>query len=159
MLDAIGIESHQRNHLVDDGFTSMKDIIDLLSNDVDGFKKYLTNLNKTFASSTNEDLRVCFSPVEISRLAGVVYYYNHAINTFHRLPDLLLIDIEIASKSSLHYRELDKERDDDDSLVEIPKLSGSSDWITFRDKFKMKLYKTIGVRGINKAYGIYWKLI
>jgi len=94
MLDTIGIESHQRNRLVDDGFTSMKYIIDLHSNDVDGFKKYLTNLNKTFASSTNEDLRVYFSPVDISRLVGVVYYYNHAINTFHRLPDLLLIDVD-----------------------------------------------------------------
>jgi len=114
----------------------MKDIFDLHSNDVDGFKKYLTNLNKTFASSTNEDLRNYFSPVDISRLVGVVYCYNHAINTFHRLPDLLLIDVEIATKSSLHYRELDKERDDDDSLVEIPKLSGSSDWITFRDKIQ-----------------------
>jgi len=82
----------------------------------------------------------------------VVYYYNHAINTYHRLPDLLLIDVETATKSSLHNGELDKERDDDDSLVEIPKLSGSSDWITFRDKFKMKLYKTIGVRGIHLGY-------
>ena len=90
MLDVIGIESHQRNRLVDDGFTSMKNIVDLHSNDVDGFKKYLTNLNKTFASSTNENLRIYFSPVDISRLVGVVYYFNHAINTFHRLPDYLL---------------------------------------------------------------------
>jgi len=127
-------------------------LLDLHSNDVDGFKKYLTNLKKTFASSTNEDLRVYFSPVYISRPVGVGYYYNHVINIFHRLPDHLLIDDEIATRSSLHSRELDKEKDGDDSQVEIPKLTVSSNWVSFRDKFKMKLYKMIGVRGIHLGY-------
>jgi len=152
MLDAIGIQLEQRNRLVNDGFNSMKDIIDLHSNDVEGFKKYLTNLNKTFASSTNEQLRVYFSPVDISRLVGVVYYFNHAINTFHRLPDLLLIDEEISTVSSLHYRESNTEKDDDDCPIDIPKLSGSSNWIIFRDKFKMKLHKTTGARGFHLGY-------
>ena len=152
MLDAIGIELEQRNRLVNDGFNSMKAIIDLHSNDVEGFKNYLINLNKTFASSTNEELRVRFSPVDISRLVGVVYYSNHAINTFHRLPDLLLIDEEISTVSALHYRESNIEKDDDDCQIDIPKLSGSSNWIIFRDKFKMKLHKTTGARGFHLGY-------
>ena len=152
MLDAIGIAIEQRNRLANDGFTSMKNIIDLHSNDVDGFKKYLINLNKAFASSTNENLRVYFSPVDISRLVGVVYYFNHAINTFHRLPDLLLIDEESSTVSSLHYRQLNAKKDDEDCQIGILKLLGSSNWIIFRDKVKMKLHKTIGVRGIRLGY-------
>jgi len=85
----------------------------------------------------------------------VVYYYNHAINTFHRLPDLLLIDDKITTRSSLPCRELDKEKDDDDSQVEIPKLTGSANWVSFRDKFKMKLQKMIGVRWIRLGYIVY----
>ena len=139
-------------NLRNDGFDSMIAIIDLHSNDVEGFKKYLMNLNKTFASSTNAQLRVYFSPVNISRLVGVVYYFNHSINTFHRLPDLLLIDEDISTASSLHYRQSSIEKDDDDVQIDIPKLSGSSNWIIFRDKFKMKLHKTTGARGFHLGY-------
>ena len=152
MLDAIGVDLDQRNHVSNDGFDSMKAIIDLHSNDVEGFKKCLTNPNKTFASSTNEQLRVYFSPVNTSRLVGVVNYFNHAINTFHRLPDLLLIDEDISTASLLHYRQSSIEKDDDDVQIDIPKLSGSSNWIIFRDKFKMKLHKTTGARGFHLGY-------
>ena len=81
-----------------------------------------------------------------------MYYFNHAINTFHRLPDLLLIDEEISTVSALHYRESNIEKDDDDCQIDIPKLSGSSNWIIFRDKFKMKLHKTTGARGFHLGY-------
>ena len=50
MLDVIGVDLDQRNRLTNDGFDSMKAIIDLHSNDVEGFKKYLINLNKTFGA-------------------------------------------------------------------------------------------------------------
>ena len=81
MLDAIGVDLDQRNHLSNDGFDSMKAIIDLHSNDVEGFKKCLTNPNKTFASSTNEQLRVYFSPVNTSRLVGVLYYFTSILQS------------------------------------------------------------------------------
>ena len=49
MLDAIGVDLDQRNRLTNDGFDSMKAIIDLHSNDVEGFK--ITN-------EPQQDLRV-----------------------------------------------------------------------------------------------------
>lgn len=153
MLNAIGVAERERNRLIDDGFTSMKTIMDLHPNDVAGFQSYLKNLNKTFASSGNEDLQVYFSPVNISRLVGVTHYFNHSINSFHMIPDILMVDSDDASEYATHYREFIKEQEDEVE-VKVPLLLGSSNWIDFREKFIMKISRTKGTRGIALNYVI-----
>jgi hypothetical protein len=153
MLNAIGVAERERNRLIDDGFTSMKTIMDLHPNDVAGFQSYLKNLNKTFASSGNENLQVYFSPVNISRLVGVTHYFNHSINSFHMIPDILMVDSDDASDYATHYREFIKEPEDEVE-VKVPLLLGSTNWIDFREKFIMKISRTKGTRGIALNYVI-----
>ena len=62
------------------------------------------------------------------------------------------IDAAIASNLSRDYRDFSKDNNDDEATVEIPKLTGSTNWITFRDKFIMKLSHTVGCRGIPLDY-------
>ena len=152
MMDEIGIGQRERNKVVTDGFDSMSEINTLHANDVEGFVNYLQNLNKTFASASTAALRVYFSPVTIARFAGVVHYYNQAVNSFHKIPDLLAIDGAIASTLSRDYRDFVKEKNEDEATVEIPKLTGSTNWVDFRDKFIMKLSKTTGCRSITLDY-------
>ena len=151
MLNTIGVNLRERNKLIADGFTSMKTIIELHANDVAGFKSYLLNLNKTFASSSTVALRVYFTPINVSRLVGVVHYFNHAVNSFHKIPDILMIDTDDAADYAAHFRTSSAEPDDDVD-VDIPLLTGSSNWIDFRDKFQMKLNQTMGTRGIHLDY-------
>ena len=151
MMDAIGVEICERNRIVNDGFSSMKEIIDLHTNDVDGFKQYLVNLNKTFASAAGA-LRTYFTPVNVQRLTGVVYYYNHSINNLHRIPDILMITEDDATAYSLLYRASTSDSDEDPDSVEIPELTGAGNWIDFRDKFTMKLSLIKGCRGVPLDY-------
>lgn len=151
MLDSIGVDIRERNKLVDDGFGSMMSIIELHTNDTSGFKTYLLNLNKTFASSSTAGLRVYFTPINVSRLVGVVHYFNHAVNSFHTVPDILNIDGDDAAEFSAHYRASLSESDDDVDVT-IPKLTGHGNWVDFRDKITMKLSQTMGTRGIPLDY-------
>ena len=49
VMDRIGISIEQcRNKIVSDGFDSIRSIVHHHSNDVEGFRTYLTGLNKTF---------------------------------------------------------------------------------------------------------------
>ena len=151
MMNTIGINLRERNKLIDDGFTSMKTIIELHTNDAEGFKTYLLNLNKTFASASTAALRVYFTPINVSRLVGAIHYYNHAVNSFHKIPDILMIDNDDAAAYAAHFRASTADPDDDVEIT-IPLLTGSSNWIDFRDKFQMKLNQTMGVRGIPLDY-------
>ena len=67
LMDSIGIGERERNRIVMDGYTSVDEIVTHFTNNVDGFAKYLAHLNKSFASSNNEDLQVYFSPLAIQR--------------------------------------------------------------------------------------------
>ena len=151
MLNSIGVEIRERNKLVDDGFDSMKAIIELHANDTAGFRTYLLNLNKTFASSSTAALRVYFTPINVSRLVGVVHYFNHAVNSFHTVPDILNIDGDNAAEFAAHYRSSLSDNEDDVE-VDIPTLTGHSNWVDFRDKLTMKLSQTMGTRGIALDY-------
>ena len=82
----------------------------------------------------------------------MVHYFNQAVNSFHKILDILSIDAAIASNLSRDYRDFSKDNNDDEATIEIPKLTGSTNWITFRDKFIMKLSHTVGCRGIPLDY-------
>ena len=151
MLHAIGIAQRQRNRLVTDGYTSMRTILDLHPHDVDGFKTNLLNLNKHFAASADANLRVYFTPVNISRLIGVVHYFDLAVHSFHKVPDILSIDDDNSASYSSHYR-TSLSTNEDEVEISIPVLSGSSNWTDFRDKFLMKLSRIIGSRGFPLLY-------
>ena len=116
----------------------MKSIIDLHINDTERFKTCLINLNKTFASVA-AGLRVYFSPVNFSRLVGVVHYFDHAINSFYQIPDILMINSDDATDYANHYRSSTGEPDDDVEAITVSELTGSTNWVNFRDKFAMRL--------------------
>ena len=114
----------------------MKEILSHHSNEVDSFTLYLTNLNKTFASSSTAGLRVYFSPVVIQRFTGIVHYFNQAVNTFHIIPDILNVNTDNASDNYRHYRTFRVREKSDDTLdIDVPLLTGATNWINFRDKF------------------------
>ena len=144
-MNAIGINERERNRIISDGFTSMDEIITHHSNDVKGFTDYLLNLNKTFASTANEDIRVYFSPVTIQRFTGLIHYFNLAVNVFHTIPNLMLLDTARASAYYRHYKSFIKDKTDDSTTITEPDLNGAINWINFRDKFLMKLSKTKSV--------------
>ena len=61
LMNTIGIERKERDRIVDDGFTDMDEIISHHTHDVAGFTDYMKNLNKTFASSSDQNMRIYFS--------------------------------------------------------------------------------------------------
>ena len=146
-----------RTHIVNDGFGSIKDVIDNHSNDVEGFHSYLKNANKTFASSQIDELRRYYAPVTISRLIGIVHYFNQCINTYHMVPDMSFITPEATTTLSTQYRQFKesvKKENDTDDEIDIPELKGSTNWVDFRDKFTTKLSQTRGARDIPLSYVI-----
>lgn len=154
---SIGITLERcRNKIVNDGFDSLRSVIRHHSNDIEGFKTYMTGLNKTFASSSVSTLRVYYSPVSISRMLGVIHLYDQGVNTFHCIPDASYVDRNYANELSSVYESFKKlsEKDKEEIDVQLPTLTGSTNWIDFRDKFKMKLSLTIGKRGFPLSYVI-----
>ena len=155
VMHTIGVNPvRNRNKIVDDGFNSIRAIVQHHANDVNGFQSYLNTLNKTFASAGTEALRVYYSPVIISRFCGVLHYYNQAVHSFHSIPDPSFVDVNMADElASLYntFKEKSK-RTDEEVDMEVPVLTGSSNWVTFRDKFLMKLALTTGKRGFSLEY-------
>ena len=155
LMDTIGINTvRNRNKIVADGFISIHAIVQHHSNDVKGFRNYLNNLNKTFASAGTSTLRVYYSPVIIARFCGLLHYYNLAVNSFHCIPDPSFINVDFSDELSSHYTAFKESstRKDDEVDMDVPVLTGSSNWVTFRDKFLMKLSMTYGKRGISLDY-------
>ena len=154
---AIGIDQENcRDKIVEDGFDSLRSVVRHHTNNVEGFKTYLVGLNKTFASSSVPGLRVYYSPVAIARTLGVIHLYDQAVNTFHCIPDASYVNRGYADDLASIYEAFTKLSDDvkDDIDVQLPALTGSSNWVDFRDKFKMKLSLTIGNRGFPLDYVI-----
>ena len=155
LMHSIGINTvTSRDKIVQDGFNSIQSLVHMHSNDTDGFKKYLSNLNKTFATAAAR-IRVYYSPVVITRFAAVLFYYDQCINGYHTIPDLSLIDSAFADDmiQALKDKEEAKENDSDDGEdIKIPNLKGSDDWIDFRDAFVLKLGETVSKRGFPLDY-------
>ena len=117
---------------------------------------YLKGLNRTFAAAGNAALRVYYSPVVISRFAGVVHYYNQCVNSFHSIPDASYVDYDYVATLTMDYKTFNSQsdKDNDETDVEIPTLTGASNWINFRDMFSLKLSLVIGSRGFPIDYVI-----
>ena len=92
VMKTIGLARRERDRIVSNGFEDLDEIVAHHTHDVSGFVDYMKNLNKTFASASDPDVQVYFTPVTIQRFSGVLHYFNQAVNTFHTIPDPLSID-------------------------------------------------------------------
>ena len=72
------------------------------------------------------------------------------------IPDASFIDEDYANNLAGSYVSfVEAQNKDSDSVeVELPKLTGSTNWVDFRDKFIMKLSLSIGSRGFPLSYVI-----
>ena len=152
LMNNIGITSRaSRNQIVQDGFNLVQSLVNMHTNDAEGFKKYLNILNKTFATATSHSgLRVYYSPVIIARFLAILHYYDQCINGYHTIPDINLVDSAFADKmiQTLKEHEESATMDSDDKEdVTIPTLQGSKNWVDFRDKFVLELSMIKSKRG------------
>ena len=73
LMHNIGINLQTaRDKMVQDGFNSIQAVVNMHSTDTEGFKKYLYNLNKTFATAASR-LRVYYAPVIIACFVAVLH--------------------------------------------------------------------------------------
>ena len=154
IFETIGLGNSQRVRLIDDGLSTIQDLIHQYGYDIKSFSSYLQNLNKTFATSAAAT-RVYYSPPEISQLCGGLFYFNHCVNSLHIVPDVLQVDSDFLQDNYDHYKQLiaDQDNDDDDAEdIDLPKLKGHENWVQWRDAFIAHLGMTIGSRGISLDY-------
>ena len=90
LMFAMGVKANERDRVVDDGFNAIRDLIDQYDHDVEAFRTYLKNLNRTFGASSNPERRVYFPPPVMSRMIGSLYYGIITVKSCHILPDFSL---------------------------------------------------------------------
>jgi hypothetical protein len=159
LLDTICIDGNQRARIINDGFPTMSDLVSHYENNVNDFKKYMENINKTFATATRANARVYYNPRMVPKLLSILHYFDQAVHTFHVIPDMALIDNDLSTQYSIEYknfvkREKGGNNGDDDVEVKIPNLTGATNWVSFRDAFMTKLASIYGARGIPLNYVI-----
>ena len=54
MMFEMGVGANERDRIVDDGFGSIRDLVEQYEYDIEAFRTYLNTLNKTFGSSTDK---------------------------------------------------------------------------------------------------------
>ena len=96
-LETIGLTPAQRNRISMEGFTSMKILVDHYQLEgSSGLEKHLRDLNKTYAGAT-QAIRVHYTPLIVSRLAGCLNYFILSVYALHTIPDILVIDVNVAA--------------------------------------------------------------
>ena len=155
MLDRIGCDTKEKFRLLHDGFNTMEQLVDHFMDDIDAFKKHLTNNNKTWLNHSLTRMRSFFSPVLVNKLLGVLYYYHTAVYLFHSIPDLNLVDNPSAIQYGRIYNQNDTEKDNDGDIsdkIVLPELSEAKDWTPFKEKFFQLLELTIGAHKMPVRY-------
>ena len=157
LLTRIGIPTRERNKLINDGFTTLKLLVNQYSADISELTKYLKDLNKTFGSSTTT-LRVNFTPFLISRIIGLTFYYTFCVKSLHTIPDPDIVDTEDVITYNMFYNHefkmMKENEDDEETSLTIPELTDHHKWLKFRDALIEKLSHTIGDRNIPITYVI-----
>ena len=157
LLTRIGIPTRERNKLVNDGFTTLKLLVNQYSADISELTKYLKDLNETFGSSTTT-LRVNFTPFLISRIIGLTFYYTFCVKSLHTIPDPDLVDTDNVVNYYMFYNHefkmMKENEDDEETSLKIPELIDHHKWLKFRDALTEKLSHTIGDRNIPITYVI-----
>ena len=151
MLTTIACQQNEAARFRIDGFTSMESLVKNYTYNTGAFKTHLNALNKTFGSHATTP--IYYNPILINRLLGILYHFDQAVNTFHQVPDIGSIDIRTADELSRKYADSLIVEDDEDELdIKVPKLDGSTNWRSFKDKLMLKLATTKGVRNIPLDY-------
>ena len=88
---------------------------------------------------------------------GVTMTFVYVVDRFHTIPDVHLIDLNMAEELAQVYLEANKEAensdtDDDGNNTLIPSLNGASNWDDFREKVKIKLLHMKNVPEFNLSY-------
>ena len=153
MLRGINCPQNEIARLRTDGFTSMESLVKNYTYNTNAFKVHLNSLNKTFGS--HQTTPVYYNPILINRLLGVLYHFDQAVNTFHQVPDIGQMSLALANELSSKYADSLITEDDEDELeIKVPKLDGSVNWRSFKDKLILKLATTKGARNIPLDYVI-----
>ena len=152
----IGLTNPERVRLINDGMISVQALVNMYGHNIKDFRTYLEGLNKTFASASVAANRVYYTPVIISKLMGVLFYFSHCVETLHRMPDVLSVDNAFIIENYEHWKSFPKEvdTDEDSEDIIIPKLKGHENWVQWRDAFIASLGNIIGGRGIPIDYVI-----
>ena len=158
LLAILGVAGNQATHLTNDGFVTLRDIVEFFERSSGSqIKKYFENINSTFGSSPPNH-RVYFTPRTIKQLSGIIWYYTHCVYTFHSIPSLTLITVPRATELGMQLDEvLDPSgeessgaKEDDD--ITLPKLKGGNTWIDFRDKIILKISRMHNRRLVSLDY-------
>jgi len=109
-------------------FSTMKELVSHFTYDMSGYKPHLTQLNKTFRVSNDPVLRFYYTPVVISRLLSLLYFIEQSVNTYHIIPDINEMDLQVSKDYADIYRAIlnKKDHDDQEKDVTVPKSNGAS---------------------------------
>ena len=157
VLFEIGIGENERDRLVDDGFSSMRDFVTQYEFKIEDFRLYLKTLNKTFGSLADVDQRICFPPPAMSKAIGILHYGLVCYYGFHVIPDLNNVTNDLASeyyKNLEDLKDLQASQDENEIEIKVPDFKGASNWRTFRDSVMLKLKLIKGRSGIPIDYVI-----
>ena len=157
LMYTLGVGNNERERIVDDGFGSIQALIRQYEQDIEAFRTYLKNLNRTFGASTVARNRVYFSPPVMSKLVGALYYGTITYHSCHILPDFDLLTPEFAMECFKFYESLKNEDNPESEKqieIEIPDFNGASNWRTFRELVKMRLSLIKGKIGFPIDYVI-----
>ena len=152
MLGRIGLSRACIRQLSTDDFDSMKTLVQQYKGSISAFETYLKSINK---STNNQENPARFSPIMMDRLLAVVHYFIQSVTCFHILPDIEIVDREMAIELIQQYREYKQFNDDDvddEVLITLPSLKGHENWISYRDKFLSNLAITPGSNGTPLSY-------
>ena len=159
LLTTLGLNQQERDRITDDGFNTMKALVDhYKTRGPKEVHKYLKDHNKTFGNASAANRRVYYSPVKMNRIVGTAFYFILSVHALHTIPDIALIDAEMASQLGDTYDEFigaTAANDDDDPVdINIPVLKGSSNWVEWKEKLHLKLAHLSSKRGFPLAYVI-----
>ena len=102
MLGRIGLSRAFIRQLSTDDFDSMKTMMQQYKGSISAFETYLKSINK---STNNQENPARFSPIMMDRLLAVVHYFTQSVTCFHILPDIEIVDREMAIELIQQYRE------------------------------------------------------
>ena len=140
LMFTMGVGNNERDRVVDDGFSAIRDLLEQYEHDIESFRTYLKNLNRTFGASTDERRRVYFPPPVMSRMIGTLFYGVATYYSCHILPDFELFTPEAAMECYKFYESLRKEDNPESEKqieLDIPDFKGASNWTSFRGLVEM----------------------
>ena len=153
----MGVGDNERDRIVEDGFGSIRELLEQYEHDTESFRSYIKNLNRTFGSSRDTKTRVYFSPPVINRMIGVLYFGITCYYSCHMLPDFELATPDLAMKWYKFYESLRQEENPETEKeieLEIPDFKGASSWREFCDMVSMRLSLIKGKEGFPIEYVI-----